>query len=68
MNLSYPPAYPTDFLSKAFAEFTELASEDSFVGGDFNCHLNPSLDKFPPGINPPSKQARVLNSICNDIG
>ncbi|KAF3840363.1 hypothetical protein F7725_019080, partial [Dissostichus mawsoni] len=45
-----------------------MASEDPFVGGDFNCHLNPFLDKFPPGINPPSKQARVLNSICNDIG
>ena len=54
--------------SQAFAEFTELASGDSFVGGDFNCHLNPSLDKLPPGSSHPSRQARVLTSICQDIG
>ena len=67
MNLYCPPGYSPDFLSKAFAVFMDLASEDSFVGGDFNCHLNPSLDKLPPDISPPSKRARVLSNICHDI-
>lgn len=67
MNIYCPPGYSPGFLSKAFAEFADLASENSFVGGDFNCHLNPSLDKLPPGISPPSRQARVLSSICHDI-
>lgn len=66
-NLYCPPGYSLDFLSKAFAEFAKLASKNSFVGGDFNCYLNP-LDKCPPGISPPSKQARVLTSICRGIG
>ena len=45
----------------------ERAAGDSFVGGDFNCHLNPSLDKLPSDISPPSKRARVLTNICVDI-
>ena len=68
MNLYCLPGYSHGFLSKAFAEFTELASGDSFVGGDLNCHLNPSLDTLPPGSSHPSRQARVLTSICQDIG
>lgn len=68
MNLYCPPGHSPDFLSKAFAQFAELASEDSFVGGDFNCHLNPSLDKFPPSTSPLSRQARILTSLCHDIG
>lgn len=68
MNLYCPPGYSSNFLSKPFTEFATLASDISFVGGDFNCQLNPSLDKLPPGTSPPSKQARVLTSICHDIG
>lgn len=68
MNFYCPPGYPPDFLTRAFAAFSELSSDDCFVGGDFNCHFNPMLDKLPPGTSPPSGQARVLNSICQDIG
>ena len=32
--------------------FTDMESENSFVAGDFNCHLNPTLDKLPPGSVP----------------
>lgn len=68
MNVYCPPGYSADFLSKVFAEFAELASEDAFVGGDFNCHLSPSLDKLPPSMAPPSRQARMLTSLCSDMG
>lgn len=66
MNLYCPSGYSPDFLSKAFSVFMDQASGDSFVG-DFNCHLYPSLDKFPSDFSPPSKQARVLSNICHDI-
>ena len=54
MNLYCPPAYSPDFLSKTLAVFMEHAS--GTLVGDFNCHLNPSLDKLPYAISPPSKQ------------
>ena len=52
MNLYCPPDYSPDFLSKAFAVFMEQVSGDSFVRGDFNCRLNPLLDKRPSDTVP----------------
>ena len=37
------------------------------VGGDFNCLLNPLIDKFPSGIASLSPQARSLKAICDDL-
>lgn len=67
MNIYCPPAYSPYFLSKTFAMFINHASGDSFLGGDFNCHLNPSLDKCLFDTSPPSKQAKVLSNFCSDI-
>lgn len=58
MNLYCPSAYSPDFLSKTFADFMNHASGDSFVGEDFNCHLNPSLDKRPSDMSLPSKAGK----------
>lgn len=63
MNPYCPLAFPPDFTSRAFAVFMRRASGDSFVGGDFSFHLNPSFDKHPHDIFPPSKEAMVLNNI-----
>ncbi len=48
MNIYCPPGHPTDFRTKAFADFEELTSDYSYVAGDFNCHINPQLDRLPP--------------------
>jgi exonuclease III len=64
----YLPSPPPDFLTKIFLDFSELNSDTAVVGGDFNCLLNPLIDKFPSGIASPSPQARSLKAICDDLG
>ncbi len=68
MNVYCPPAHPTDFLTKIFLEFSAMNSENSIVGGDFNCILNPIMDRFPQKISPLSPQAKSLNAVCRDLG
>ena len=68
MNLYCPPGFSPDFLSKAFSIFADMEADHSFVAGDFNCHLEPARDKLPPGTGQASKQARMLSSICQDMG
>lgn len=38
------------------------------MGGDFNCILNPLIDRLPHKALPLSSQAKSLNSICEDLG
>lgn len=52
MNLYCPPNYSLDLLTKAFSEFAEVSSPLALVGGDFNCLLNPRLDRHPPRNSP----------------
>ncbi len=68
MNVYCPPAHPTDFLTKIIFEFSTMNSAHSIVGGDFNCILNPIMDRFPPKISPLSLQAKSLNAVCRDLG
>lgn len=67
INLYCPPGYSPSFLASTFAMFADFASADSFVGGDFNCHIDPFLDKRPSS-SPPSSQARMLTSLSSDFG
>lgn len=48
MNIYNPPGYRSNFLSTSFSEVIDLNVRNTFIGafiGDFNCHLNPSIDK-----------------------
>lgn len=67
MNLYCPPNYSPDLLAKAFSEFAEVSSSLALVGGDFNCLLNPRLDRHPPRNSSLSNQARALLSTCEEI-
>lgn len=40
----------------------------STVGGDFNCHLNPLLDRLLAETVAPSKRARALAATCDEFG
>ncbi len=62
-----PPGHPTDIVTKAFLEFAELETECSIVGGDFNCHLNPLIDRLLAETGAPSKRARALTDKCNEF-
>ena len=60
LNVYAPPYHPTDFITNALLEFAELETECCIVGGDFNCHLNPLIDRMPADPRVPSKRARAL--------
>ena len=67
MNLYCPPKYSPDLLTKAFSEFAEVSSPLALVGGDFNCLLNPGVDRHPPRNFSLTNQARALLSTCEEI-
>lgn len=68
LNVYYPPAHPSDFITKVFLDFSEIQSDIAIVGGDFNCILNPLIDKLPSTAMCLSPQAKALCSICEDLG
>lgn len=59
-NIYYPPGHPSDFLFQAFADFHDLSSDYMIAAGDFNCMLNPLIDRFPHKILFPSKLAKQI--------
>lgn len=59
---------PLIFLSEAFAKLSHLAVESTIVGGDFNCLMNPFVDRFPLGALPLSKQSKQIIGLCEDFG
>src|SRR4029434_10667505 len=67
-NMYYPPVHPSDFITKVFLDFSEIQSDIAIVGGDFNCILNPLIDKLPSKAMSLSPQAKALHSICEDLG
>lgn len=48
LNVYYPPAHPSDFITKVFLDFSVIQSDIAIMGGDFNCILNPFIDSLPP--------------------
>ncbi len=44
-----------------------MIRENSIVGGDFSCILNPIMDGFPQKISALSPQAKSLNAVCRDL-
>ena len=69
MNVYFPPAHPTTFLTKMLLDLASFLSNSTVsVGGDFNLRLNPLIDKFPHSIAPPSPQANTLHALCEEFG
>lgn len=68
MNIYNPPGYPSDLLTTSFSKVIDLNIRNTFIGGDFNCHLNPIMDKSPPGKLSPSPQAKIVSALCEDLG
>ena len=68
LNVYYPPAHPSDFITKVFLDFSAIQSDIAIVGGDFNCLLNPVKDRLPSKAMPLSPQAKALGLICEELG
>lgn len=49
-------------------ELAELDCAQSIAGGDFNCILDPHIDKTPAEGTNPTKQARATVDVCEELG
>lgn len=67
LNLYNPPGHPTHLLSSVFSKIINLGTKHTIIGGDFNCHLNPVIDKSPPAKPLLSSHAKFVNAFCEDM-
>lgn len=49
MNIYNTPGYPSDLLTTSFSKVINLNIRNTFIGGDFNCHLIPLWIHFHLG-------------------
>lgn len=68
LNVYCPPGHPLDFLTEAFTKLSDLAVENTIVGGDFNCLMNPLMDRFPLGTLAQTNQSKQISGLCDDFG
>lgn len=59
---------PADFLTKLFLDLSASQSHIAIVGGDFNCLLNPIIDRLSSKVIPLSPLAKALSSVCEERG
>lgn len=45
-----------------------MECEQSIIAGYFNCLLDPLMDKSPVERQPPTKRARVVAKLCEEMG
>lgn len=59
----YAPNYDDDtFFKCLFSTLPDMSSHCLILGGDFNCWLNPQLDRSSSKVCSPSKSAKVIQS------
>ena len=68
LNVYAPPGHPPDFITKAFSELAELDCAQSIAGGDFNCILDPNINKSPAVGTKPTKQVQATAYVCGELG
>ena len=65
----YAPNYDCpEFFKGLFTSFPNLNEYLLVMGGDFNCCLNPSMDRSKPTQVLPNKSASLINSFMVDSG
>lgn len=67
LNVYLPPGHPTTFLSEVVTKLAGLPHENIIVGGDFNCFINPLIDRLPAGSVVPKKSKQVFG-VFEDVG
>lgn len=68
LNVYYPPCHPLNFLTEAFTMLSDFAVENTVIAGDFNCLMNPLIDKLPASNSLPSKRSNQITGLCEDFG
>uniref|UniRef100_A0AAQ6ACP2 Endonuclease/exonuclease/phosphatase domain-containing protein n=1 Tax=Amphiprion ocellaris TaxID=80972 RepID=A0AAQ6ACP2_AMPOC len=67
LNVYAPPVCPPDFHTKVFSLFSDWITESSVIAGDFNCCLNPRLDKSHSGSRSSVGTSQTLLGCCRDL-
>lgn len=64
----YAPNWDNDnFFRHLFSVLPDTSSHHLILGGDFNCWINPKLDRSSVRHNTPSKSAQVIKSFMEEF-
>lgn len=64
----YAPNWDNDnFFRHLFSVLPDTSSQHLILGGDFNCWINPKLDRSSVRHNTPSKSAKVIQSFMEEF-
>lgn len=68
VNVYAPNVDDTSFLNRLFSQLPDLNSYQLILGGDFNCWLDPLLDRSSSNPSTVNRSANVINGFLNDFG
>uniref|UniRef100_A0AAY4A9I4 Endonuclease/exonuclease/phosphatase domain-containing protein n=1 Tax=Denticeps clupeoides TaxID=299321 RepID=A0AAY4A9I4_9TELE len=64
----YAPNYDDEgFFKRLFSLIPDLSTHYLILGGDFNCWLNPHLDRSSSAVCAPSRSAKVILSFMKNM-
>lgn len=66
-NIYAPNTYDDDYFSQVYNKIACLDCNNVILGGDFNCYLNPDMDKSPAASTAP-KTASIIKTSCQELG
>lgn len=66
-NIYAPNWDDCNFFRTFFSKLTDVATHSLILGGDFNCWINPSLDRSSTKVHSPSKSAKMINSFMEEF-
>ena len=66
VNVYAPNTDCPEFFKCLFTSFPNLNQYRLIMGGDFNCCLNPKMDRSKPNQTLPNKSASLINSFMID--
>ncbi len=66
-NIYAPNIYDEDYFAQVYSKIAYLDCNNVILGGDFNCYLNPDMDKSP-AVDITSKTANIIKTSCQELG
>lgn len=66
-NIYAPNIYDEDYFAQVYNKIAYLDCNNVILGGDFNCYLNPDMDKSPAVTIAP-KAANIIKTSCQELG
>lgn len=67
LNVYGPNVDDPNFFRKIFDLLPDLSTTNLIIGGDFNCYLDPYLDRLSSRVPPIIKSVDVLNNLMRSV-